>query len=91
MDAPAHLGCLLEVRVIGIITAEQTDDGKTEANDRLMGVAVRSSDHEDLESINDVNKTLLDHVEEFSSPITNSAARSSQLQAPVARRRRSVF
>ena len=40
MDAPAHPGCLIDVRLIGIITAEQTEDGKTEANDRLMGVAV---------------------------------------------------
>ena len=37
MDAPAHVGCLIEVRIIGIITAEQTEDGKTESNDRLLG------------------------------------------------------
>ena len=37
MDAPAHVGCLIEVRIIGIITAEQTEDGKTESNDRLIG------------------------------------------------------
>src|SRR6266700_1841919 len=65
MDAPAHVGCLIEVRIIGIITAEQTEDGKTEANDRLLGVAIHSYDHEDLESIEDVNKTLLDKLEEF--------------------------
>src|SRR6266478_3303602 len=29
MDAPAHVGCLIEVRLIGIIQAEQTQDGKT--------------------------------------------------------------
>ena len=39
MDAPTHSGCLIDVRLVGIITAEQTEDGKTEANDRLMGVA----------------------------------------------------
>src|ERR1041385_5288154 len=64
MDAPAHVGCLIEVRIIGIINAEQTDDGKTESNDRLLGVAVHSYDHEDLKSINEVSKTLLDQVEE---------------------------
>ena len=26
--APAHVGCLMEVRIIGIIEAEQTEDGK---------------------------------------------------------------
>ena len=65
MDAPAHVGCLIEVRIIGIIMAEQTQDGKTETNDRLLGVAVHSYDHEDLESISDMSKTLLDQVEEF--------------------------
>ena len=45
MDAPAHVGCLIEVRIIGIITAEQTEDGNTEANDRLLGVAIHSYDH----------------------------------------------
>ena len=65
MDAPAHVGCLMEVRIIGIITAEQTEDGKTETNDRLLGVAIHSYDHEDLESIGDVSKTLLDQLEEF--------------------------
>src|ERR1043166_1415523 len=65
MDAPAHVGCLIEVRVIGIIQAEQTEDGKTESNDRLLGVALHSYDHEDLESIDDVSKTLLDQLEAF--------------------------
>src|SRR5258708_20365049 len=54
MDAPAHVGCLMEVRIIGIITAEQTQERKTESNDRLLVVAVHSNHHEDLESIEDV-------------------------------------
>src|SRR6202795_3479503 len=65
MDAPAHVGCLIEVRIIGIITAEQSEKGKTESNDRLLGVAIHSYDHEGLETINDVSKTLLDQLEEF--------------------------
>src|SRR5580698_4039713 len=65
MDAPAHVGCLIDVRVIGIIEAEQTQDGKTETNDRLLGVAVHSYNHEGLETINDLGKTLLDQVESF--------------------------
>ena len=65
MDAPAHVGCLIEVRLIGIITAEQVEDGKTESNDRLLGVAIHSYDHEDLQSISQVSKTLLDQVEAF--------------------------
>ena len=50
MDAPAHVGCLMDVRIIGIIQAKQSEDGKTERNDRLLG---------------DVNRTLLDQLEAF--------------------------
>jgi inorganic pyrophosphatase len=65
MDAPAHPGCIIEVRLIGIIEAEQTEKGKTDVNDRLLGVAVHSYDHEHLDTIDDVSKTLLSQVEAF--------------------------
>jgi inorganic pyrophosphatase len=55
----------MEVRIIGVITAEQTEDGKTESNDRLLGVAVHSYDHQNLRSIDDVSKTLLEQLEHF--------------------------
>jgi len=65
MDAPAHVGCLIEARLIGVISAEQIEDGKKETNDRLLGVAIHSYEHEDLETIDDVSKTLLSQLEEF--------------------------
>ncbi len=65
MDAPAHVGCLIDVRIIGVIEAKQTEDGETKQNDRLLGVAVHSYDHMGLDSIDDVRKTLLNQVEEF--------------------------
>jgi inorganic pyrophosphatase len=65
MDAPAHVGCLIEVRLIGVISAEQTQDGKSETNDRLLGVASHSYNHQDLTTIEDVNKTLLSQLEQF--------------------------
>jgi inorganic pyrophosphatase len=65
MDAPAHVGCLIEVRIIGIIEARQTEDGKTRTNDRLLGVAVHSYDHIDLKTINAMSRTSLTQLEEF--------------------------
>lgn len=59
MDAPAHIGCLIEVRIIGIIDAEQTQDGKTEKNSRILGAAVHSYEHENLVNMADVSKTLV--------------------------------
>jgi inorganic pyrophosphatase len=65
MDAPAHVGCLIEVRIIGIIEAEQSEGGKTETNDRLLGVAIHSYQHENVESLDAVSKTFLDQLEAF--------------------------
>ncbi|MBV9304282.1 MAG: inorganic diphosphatase [Acidobacteriaceae bacterium] len=65
MDEPAHVGCVLTVRLIGVIEAEQKENGKTTENDRLIGVAAHSYSHENVQSISEVSKSLLDQVEEF--------------------------
>jgi len=65
MDAPAHVGCMLDVRILGIIEARQSENGTTETNSRLLGAAIHSYDHADLDSIDDVSKTLLSQLEEF--------------------------
>src|SRR5688500_18984142 len=65
MDAPVHVGCLIHVRLIGIICAQQTQDGKTRENNRLVGVAVHSYSHEQAQSIDDLSKNLLAQVQEF--------------------------
>lgn len=65
MDAPAHVGCLIEVRLVGVISAQQTDGDEKESNDRLLGVAIHSYDHEDITTIDDVSNTLLSQLEEF--------------------------
>jgi inorganic pyrophosphatase len=65
MDEPAHVGCVLTVRLIGVIQAEQTQDGKTIENDRLIGVAIHSYAHENIKSVSEVNKSIVKQVEEF--------------------------
>jgi len=65
MDAPAQVGCLIDVRIVGIIEAKQIENGKTERNDRLLGVAIHSYEHQDIRRINEVNKALLSQVEAF--------------------------
>lgn len=65
MDEPAHVGCVLDIRIIGVIEAEQTDDGKTVSNNRLVGVAVHSYNHEHILQISDVSKSVMDQVQEF--------------------------
>src|ERR1700722_10275166 len=65
MDEPAHVGCLLDVRLIGVIEAEQTQDGKTETNSRLLAVAIHSYSHENITSIKQVSESMLSQLEAF--------------------------
>ncbi|MDQ3179654.1 MAG: inorganic diphosphatase [Acidobacteriota bacterium] len=65
MDEPAFVGCLIRARLIGVIEAEQTEDGKTENNDRLIALASDSRVHKDITSINDLNPKLIDEIEHF--------------------------
>jgi inorganic pyrophosphatase len=65
MDEPAHVGCLLDVRIIGAIEATQTEDGETATNDRLLGVAIHSYQHGNISSIDQLNPSLLEQVEQF--------------------------
>jgi inorganic pyrophosphatase len=65
MDEPAFAGCVLEARLIGVIEAKQTEDGRTIRNDRLIGVASESHLHRRLRSLKEVDPRLLDEIEEF--------------------------
>jgi inorganic pyrophosphatase len=65
MDEPAHVGCLVDVRIVGVLEAMQIQDGKRERNDRLLAVAIHSYQHEDLKSISDVSRSILDQIEQF--------------------------
>jgi len=41
-DEPLPMGVVVEVRLIGVIEAEQTEEGETKRNDRVLAVAVQS-------------------------------------------------
>ncbi len=65
MDEPAFAGCRIPCRLIGVIEGEQTEDGKTERNDRLVAVAAHSHDHGDVQTVKDLNENLLKEIEHF--------------------------
>jgi inorganic pyrophosphatase len=65
MEEPAHVGCLVDVRIIGVIEAQQIEKGKKEDNHRLIGVALRSYADGEIQSLDEVPKYILDQVEEF--------------------------
>ena len=65
MDESAFPGCIIDARLIGVIEAEQTEEGKTTRNDRLIAVATHSKDFLNLRSLRDVNSNLIEEIEHF--------------------------
>jgi len=59
-------GCLVDVRLVGAIQAEQTErDGATGRNDRFLGVPAVSQLFVDVNDIDDLPENILDQVEAF--------------------------
>jgi inorganic pyrophosphatase len=65
MDESAYPGCLVEARLIGVLEAEQLEDGNRTRNDRLIAVAVESHDHNNIQSLTDLSRDLLRELEHF--------------------------
>jgi inorganic pyrophosphatase len=65
MDAPAFTGCIVESRIVGVIEAEQSEDGKTIRNDRVLAVALQSHIHADIKEPKDLNSRMIDELEDF--------------------------
>lgn len=65
LEEPTFPGCLLRVRPIGVLEAKQTFKGRTDQNDRLLGVWPDSRDYGDWKTLADVPSRLLEHIEHF--------------------------
>jgi inorganic pyrophosphatase len=65
MDEPAHVGCLLKVRLIGVVKVVQTENGKKTENDRLIAVATRSFEYEGIKSVSELRPSLTEQITEF--------------------------
>ncbi len=66
MDEPAFAGCLVRVRLVGVVEAEQTErDGETTRNDRLIAVAAESRLHKGVRTLEALGAALLDEIEHF--------------------------
>jgi inorganic pyrophosphatase len=65
MDQPAFPGCVIESRLVGVIEAEQIEEGKKQRNDRLIAVAEENHSYSDLRDLKDINPTLLKDLGQF--------------------------
>src|SRR5215469_16877999 len=65
MDQPAYPGIVVESRIVGVIEAEQSEDGKKTRNDRVLAVSVNSHVHSDIKEPDDLNSKMIDELEQF--------------------------
>ena len=58
-------GCLVTIRLVGVIQAEQTEHGKTFRNDRLIGAIETSVNRPTIQTLEDLRPERLDGIEHF--------------------------
>jgi inorganic pyrophosphatase len=65
MDIPAYPGVIVESRIVGVIEAEQSEDGDAVRNGRVVAVAKDSRVHSNIKKPGDLNRNMLHEVERF--------------------------
>ena len=65
MDAPTFPGCLIEVRLIGVLRANQKEKRKTIRNDRLIAVAETPVNRPRFRSLRDLGDDRMNQIEHF--------------------------
>jgi inorganic pyrophosphatase len=64
-DESTFPGCQLDCRLIGVIKANQREQGEEKRNDRLIAVAAASVLYASVKEISDLEPALLRQIEEF--------------------------
>jgi inorganic pyrophosphatase len=82
-DEPLFAGCLVPARLVGVIEAEQTQDGKTFRNDRMLAVAIPSRLYASVRELDDLPSSILDEIEQF---FINYNVTRDRVFKPIARR-----
>ena len=64
-DEPFFPGCMIDVRLIGVVEALQTADGETYRNDRLMAVPLLSRRYAGARAIEDLPEGVVGEANQF--------------------------
>ena len=64
-DEGTFPGCQIDCRLIGVIKAEQTQEGKQSRNDRLIAVAEASVLYSGVRELSDLEPAVLKQIEAF--------------------------
>ncbi len=64
-DEPLVPGCVVTVRLVGVLEAEQAEDGETIRNDRVIAVIVTPYNPPEISSLDDIPEHRLAEIEHF--------------------------
>lgn len=64
-DEPTFPGCVVPALLIGVLEAEQTENGETIRNDRLVAVVETPFNPPEYHSLDEVSDRRLDEIEQF--------------------------
>lgn len=64
-EHPSFTGCLLTVRLIGVLEAEQTEKGRTIRNDRLIAVPETPVNKPEMRHLRDLPRGAMAQLEQF--------------------------
>lgn len=79
LDAPAYPGTVVEVRLLGVLEAEQREPHTaTFRNDRLIAVAIASNQRAHTRTLRDLDVGLLDQIETYL--VTYAASRGKTVR-----------
>jgi inorganic pyrophosphatase len=65
MDEASWPGCIIECKLLGVIEAEQTENGRTVRNDRMIAAAIASHRYKETKSIFALDSYLIDEIVNF--------------------------
>ena len=65
MEEGSFAGCLVQVRLVGVLEAKQTQQDKTQRNNRLIGVAAVSRVYETIRTLDDLPVRRLTEIEHY--------------------------
>ena len=65
LDEPSCVGALLDVRLVGVIEAQEVEDGRKERNDRLLAVAGVSHLYAGIKTPEDLPGPFIENLTQF--------------------------
>jgi inorganic pyrophosphatase len=87
MDAPVFPGCVVPSRLVGVLEAEQQEDGLGWIrNDRLLAIADSSTTQADVRTVRKLDAVLLDQIDAFFADYNRIAGRDFRIVGRRGRR-----